>query len=75
LPLSKDFDISKNFGTRHRAALGLSEESDAVILTVSEETGEISLAHNGELITENAESQIRPRLKEIFAKTKKPTGT
>lgn len=75
LPLSKNFDISKkNQGTRHRAALGLSEESDAVILTVSEETGEISLAHNGLLITESREYQIQTQIKEIFAKTKKTTG-
>ncbi len=70
LPLSKEIDISKNQGTRHRAALGLSEESDAVILTVSEETGEISLAHTGELITERADYQIKTRIKEIFTKTK-----
>lgn len=75
LPLSKEIDISKNQGTRHRAALGLSEESDAVILTVSEESGRISLAYNGELITESPDYQIKSRLKEIFAETKKTTGT
>jgi len=74
LPLSKEIDISKNQGTRHRAALGLSEESDAVILTVSEETGEISLAHNGELVTESKDYKIKSKVKEIFAKTKKTAG-
>lgn len=74
LPLSKEIDISKNQGTRHRAALGLSEESDAVVLTVSEETGEISLAHSGELITQSPDYEIKTKVKEIFAKTKKTIG-
>ena len=49
LPLSKQTSIKDIFGTRHRAALGLSEESDAVILIVSEETGAISLAYNANI--------------------------
>ncbi len=47
LPLSDNLDISKDMGTRHRAALGLSENSDAIIVVVSEETGNISVAKNG----------------------------
>lgn len=47
LPLSQNPDIAKSFGTRHRAALGLSELSDAVVLVVSEETGKISAVHEG----------------------------
>lgn len=50
LPLSNNLEISKDMGTRHRAALGMSENSDAVIVVVSEETGIISLAKNGVLI-------------------------
>lgn len=50
LPLSQNYTISKEMGTRHRAALGMSENSDAVIVVVSEETGIISLAKNGVLI-------------------------
>lgn len=49
LPLSKDTRLSKELGTRHRAALGLSEVSDALILVVSEETGIISISEQGQL--------------------------
>jgi len=48
-PLTQRQDLSKSLGTRHRAAIGLSEEADAVIVAVSEETGMISLAHQGHL--------------------------
>lgn len=49
LPLSKQDDIKQSFGTRHRAALGLSEESDAIVLIASEETGAISIAYESNL--------------------------
>ena len=49
LPLTQSRSLNKSLGTRHRAALGMSENSDAVIVIVSEETGIISLAVNGEL--------------------------
>lgn len=52
LPLTKNNSISTDLGTRHRAALGISENSDAVIVVVSEETGTISIAKNG-IITRN----------------------
>ncbi len=52
LPLTKNNDISTDLGTRHRAGLGISENSDAVIVIVSEETGTISIAKNG-IITRN----------------------
>ena len=63
LPLSESAGISKEFGTRHRAAIGLSEVSDAFIFIVSEETGGISLAYNGsfkhDLSLEDFESELR----------------
>jgi diadenylate cyclase len=51
LPLSDTDMIKKEYGTRHRAALGISEESDAVVVVVSEETGKISLSYDGKLYT------------------------
>ena len=49
LPLSDNLDINKAYGTRHRAALGISEVSDSITIVVSEETGSVSIAHNGNL--------------------------
>ena len=50
LPLSKEVDIAKDLGTRHRAAIGITEESDAVAIVVSEETGVISIAQAGKIV-------------------------
>ena len=62
LPLSSNYDISKQLGTRHRAALGMSENSDAVILVVSEETGVISIAINGLLYRDFDVKSLRTKL-------------
>ena len=66
LPLSNQPDIRRSFGTRHRAALGLAEETDAVILSVSEETGAMSLAYDGNIFYDLDEDDIRRRLHELL---------
>jgi len=66
LPLSEQQDIRKSFGTRHRAALGLSEEADAVVLVVSEETGALSLAYDSKLYYGLSTDEIRRRLGELL---------
>ena len=66
LPLTDDKTVDMNLGTRHRAALGISEQSDSVVLVVSEETGVISLACNGVLTRDyNRETLIR-KLNELL---------
>ena len=59
LPLSNDKNISKGLGTRHRSAVGMSQESDAVVIVVSEETGKISIAKEGTLIMDVKEEALR----------------
>jgi diadenylate cyclase len=66
LPLSTDTEISKQVGSRHRAALGISEETDAVALVVSEETGRISLAIDGRLESIADGKELRARLQELL---------
>lgn len=68
LPISLSPHISKALGTRHRAALGLTEETDAVVIIVSEETGTIALSVGGRLETRLDMSALRERLTEISAK-------
>lgn len=62
LPLSENNTISKDLGTRHRAALGLSEVSDAKVFIVSEETGAMSMAYQGELYRDITKDFIRRQL-------------
>ena len=59
LPLANDEDIARELGTRHRAAIGMSKESDAIIIVVSEETGRISIAKEGTLIADLKEEAIK----------------
>jgi len=49
LPVSNNFELPANYGLRHRAAIGLTEETDALVIIISEETGEISLAEAGRI--------------------------
>ena len=66
LPLTDSPDVGKELGTRHRAAIGLSEETDAVVIVVSEETGTISLAVNGRLHRGQTSDTLREQLTEFL---------
>lgn len=59
LPLANNADISKELGTRHRAAVGISKESDAIAIVVSEESGKISIAKDGTLIADVKEEALK----------------
>lgn len=65
LPLTKK-DLNSKYGTRHRAAVGLSEESDAIVVVVSEETGAISYAKNGVLYHDISDGELRDVLMNTF---------
>ena len=66
LPLTDNRTLSTELGTRHRAAIGLSEQCDALVLVVSEETGTISVAENGHIHRKIDSIQLREYLKPIF---------
>lgn len=69
LPITDDEDLDREFGTRHRAAIGLSELSDAVIIVVSEETGKISLVMNGKIIRGINSDVLKKELKKRIKKS------
>lgn len=69
LPLSDNMGISKELGTRHRAAVGMSEVSDALIVTVSEETGYVSVAMGGQLVRNVTPEYLKKRLESISKKS------
>ncbi|HWP51808.1 MAG TPA: diadenylate cyclase CdaA [Clostridia bacterium] len=71
LPLSDNFTISKEMGTRHRAGLGMSENSDALVVIVSEETGVITVAKNGKLMRGFTEEQLIKELEGTFIAEKR----
>lgn len=68
LPITTESDISRSLGTRHRAGIGLSEETDAVVIIVSEETGAISMAINGKLERPFDLGLLRDVLTDLFTK-------
>ena len=70
LPVSNSDDFPGNLGMRHRAAVGITEESDAVTVIVSEETGGISYVKDGELFTKRTAQQLEQFLNRIFTKSK-----
>lgn len=72
LPLSKNSALDKNLGTRHRAAIGLTEETDAYVLVVSEENRSVGVAHSGILQMDMDHLALRQLLYEVYGLSKKP---
>jgi DNA integrity scanning protein DisA with diadenylate cyclase activity len=75
LPLTLSPNIAKTLGTRHRAAVGLTEETDAVVVVVSEETGEISVVINGVIEPNLDAPKLRKTISDLFAKQKQERRT
>lgn len=75
LPLAGDNDIAKELGTRHRAAIGISKETDSIAIVVSEETGKVSVAKDGTLIADVKEEALKKILiKNIVSKMEVQTN-
>ena len=68
LPVSKNRDLPQEVGLRHRSALGATEFTDAIAVVVSEQTGNISICHNGELTRDYTSSTLRQALEEMLTK-------
>ncbi|MBC6611089.1 TIGR00159 family protein [Hymenobacter sp. BT507] len=76
LPVSENPDVPASMGLRHRAAIGLTEVTDAVVLVVSEETGQVSLVRSGEVFRNLAPADLRARLNEfLFNAAPRATAT
>ena len=70
--MSDNRELSKDLGTRHRAAVGMSEVSDALIIVVSEETGAVSYARGGRIVRHLNERQLTEKLEELRKKDMEP---
>ncbi|MDE6164102.1 MAG: diadenylate cyclase, partial [Muribaculaceae bacterium] len=64
-PVSHDTDVPRSLGLRHRSALGISQATDALAIVVSEETGNISIAHRGKLHTRLTGTELEHALSEL----------
>ncbi len=67
LPLTRDEDVDPNFGTRHRAAIGISEETDAIAIVVSEETSAISVVIDGQVVKKADAKDLRKSLNQLLS--------
>ena len=75
LPLTQRAGLPEGVGTRHRAAVGLTEETDAVVVVVSEETGQIAVSSRGELVADLDPPQLRDQLRDMMAAEAAPLET
>src|SRR5262245_44890690 len=73
-PLTQRQDLNKSLGTRHRAAIGLSEETDAAVVAISEENGDISYAYKGQLVRGISAEELRAFLTSVFVRAHKTPG-
>ena len=74
-PLAEPGDLEREMGSRHRAAVGMSQESDAVVIVVSEESGDVSVAESGKLIRKLTPDALRDLLFELLGGTSPDTST
>jgi diadenylate cyclase len=75
LPLSSRVDLSTEYGSRHRAALGITEETDAVVVVVSEERGALSVAEAGALHADLGRTELRDRLMDLLVLRRARSGS
>jgi diadenylate cyclase len=71
-PLAESGELEKELGSRHRAAVGMSQETDAVVMVVSEETGDISIAERGQLLRKLTPETLRGLLSELLGRAESP---